>query len=540
MPSMRKRLLTKKSEEIIKKSSDSLKTATVHTVGLLKPVAKSPDESLRDLFDAVQAERVYADGKTFVDMVPCDSVAAVVRRYMKERKKPEFDLAEFVSHNFQPVKHNVPQYEPDETTTARQHVSNLWRVLERRNRRNRGSLIALPYKYITPGGRFEEQFYWDSYFIMLGLAADGRWRAVHDMMRNYTYMLRKFNMIPTANRTYFLSRSQPPFFARMVQLLAQQRGARRTYIEFLPSMLAEYRFWMDGRRRLATRPDCTAYRRVVRMSHGEILNRFYDDQSTPRPESQREDIETAEVADQKEQVYIDLRAAAESGWDFSSRWFRDTRDIKTIETTKIVPVDLNCLMYDLECAIAESYRFLKQKRLARRFEQAAAHRAKAIQQYCWNESSQFFEDFHTVRQTLNNRLTLAGVFPLYAGIATPEQAAAVAERIRTDFLYAGGVAATLVNNGQQWDLPNGWAPLQWVTIKGLGLYGYDELAAEIRDRWLALNESVFMSERKMVEKYDVVAAAPGGGGEYELQDGFGWTNGVYAALKDEQEKEYGA
>ena len=197
-------------------------------------------------------------------------------------------------------------------------------------------------------------------------------------------------------------------------------------------------------------------------------------------------------------------------------------------------------MYDLECAIAESYRFLKQKRLARRFEQAAAHRAKAIQRYCWNESSKFFEDFHTVRQTLNNRLTLAGVFPLYAGIATPEQAAAVAERIRTDFLYAGGVAATLVDNGQQWDLPNGWAPLQWVTIKGLGLYGYDELAAEIRDRWLALNESVFMSERKMVEKYDVVAAAPGGGGEYELQDGFGWTNGVYAALKDEQEKEYGA
>ena len=101
-------------------------------------------------------------------------------------------------------------------------------------------------------------------------------------------------------------------------------------------MLAEYRFWMDGQRRLATRPDCAAYRRVVRMSHGEILNRFYDDQSTPRPESQREDIETAEVADQKEQVYIDLRAAAESGWDFSSRWFRDTRDIKTIEN------DENC------------------------------------------------------------------------------------------------------------------------------------------------------------------------------------------------------
>ena len=110
------------------------------------------------------------------------------------------------------------------------------------------------------------------------------------------------------------------------------------------------------------------------------------------------------------------------------------------------------------------------------------------------------------------------------GIATDEQAAAVAQRLEKDFLQPGGLLSTLITNGQQWDAPNGWAPLQWFAIVGLRNYGYDTLAATIRDRWLAT----------MVEKYDVVTASAGGGGEYPLQDGFGWTNGVYAALKDEQ------
>ena len=124
--------------------------------------------------------------------------------------------------------------------------------------------------------------------------------------------------------------------------------------------------------------------------------------------------------------------------------------------------------------------------------------------------------------------------PLYVGIATDEQAAAVAQRLEKDFLQPGGLLSTLITNGQQWDAPNGWAPLQWFAIVGLRNYGYDTLAATIRDRWLATNEAVFANKRKMVEKYDVVTASAGGGGEYPLQDGFGWTNGVYAALKDEQ------
>jgi alpha,alpha-trehalase len=131
------------------------------------------------------------------------------------------------------------------------------------------------------------------------------------------------------------------------------------------------------------------------------------------------------------------------------------------------------------------------------------------------------------------------VFPLFAKIATSEQAAAVAKRIEQDFLKKGGLITTLEHNGQQWDAPNGWAPLQYVAIMGLREYGYDGLANEIRDRWLKLNDKVFAAKRKMVEKYDVESADIGGGGEYPLQDGFGWTNGVYAALYDERERSNG-
>ena len=124
------------------------------------------------------------------------------------------------------------------------------------------------------------------------------------------------------------------------------------------------------------------------------------------------------------------------------------------------------------------------------------------------------------------------MFPLYAGIASHQQAEKVAKRLEKDFLKTGGLVTTLKETGQQWDYPNGWAPLQWVAIEGLRRYGYDELADEIRRRWLSLNEDVFNDTHRLVEKYNVIGGnGLGGGGEYALQDGFGWTNGVYIALK---------
>lgn len=517
--------------------TDKVKSALVATAGQLLRTQKSPDEGLGGLFQDVQKRQVYSDGKTFVDLVPRRRMKQIRQEYALEMKDENFDLHEFVARHFYQYGDSETAYHTDTSMSAREHINELWHVLERKNRRDRGSLIAVPNAYVVPGGRFGEQFYWDSYFIMLGLAADGRWDTIEGMIKNYAYMIRKFGFIPTANRTYFLSRSQPPFFAQMVKLLARHKG-RRILVEYLPYLLAEHRFWMKGRTKLA-KAENRAYARVAEMPSGILLNRYYDNKTTPRPESLREDVETAETAPHREadRLFLHLRAGAESGWDFSSRWFEDPQDIRTIHAADIIPVDLNSLLYQLESTIADAYRALLQPLLARKFQVAADRRARAMQEYCWSERDGFFVDYNFHHAQSTGQLTLAGVFPLYAKIATTKQAAAVAERIEKDFLKAGGLQTTLVDNGQQWDAPNGWAPLQWVAIEGLRNYGYHHLASTIKDRWVKTNLDVFAAKGKLVEKYNVVTPGElGGGGEYPLQDGFGWTNGVLAALLAEDEK----
>jgi alpha,alpha-trehalase len=517
---------------------NKLKSTIVATTGGLKPISKSPEEALGQLFADVQNHRVYGDGKTFVDLIPRRRMKQIQQEYLLIKDDPQFDLRDFVSRHFYEFGGYKTAYHTDTSMTPRQHIAELWHVLERKNRRDRGSLIALPNAYIVPGGRFSEQFYWDSYFIMLGLAVDGRWDMLEGMIKNYAYMIRKFGFIPTANRTYFLSRSQPPFFSQMVKLLARHKGRTRTFVEYLPYMLLEYRFWMKGRKQL-TKHENRAFARVAEMDNGILLNRYYDNKTTPRPESLREDLETATEAPDRipDRLYLHLRAGAESGWDFSSRWFEDPNDIRTIHTADIIPADLNSLLYMLEETIAEAYRLFRQPLLARKFQAAAERRRRGMLEYCWDEKEGFFVDYNFHKKQSTGRLTLAGAFPLYAKIATTKQAALVAKRIESDFLKEGGLITTLKDTGQQWDSPNGWAPLQWVTIEGLRNYGYHQLADEIKKRWIEANLKVFKDKAKMVEKYNVVNGSElGGGGEYPLQDGFGWTNGVLAALLDEDDK----
>jgi alpha,alpha-trehalase len=516
---------------------EKIKSAIVATTGGLLRTSRSPDEALGQLFADVQRTQVYDDGKTFVDLVPRRRMKQIQQEYAIAKNDPMFDLRDFVSRHFYRYGVYDTAYHTDTSMSVREHIQELWHVLERKNRRDRGSLIAVPNAYIVPGGRFSEQFYWDSYFIMLGLAADNRWDMIEGMLKNYAYMIRKFGFIPTANRTYFLSRSQPPFFAHMVKLLARHKGRSRTLIEYLPYLVLEYRFWMKGRHSLTTR-EHRAYARVVEMPNGTLLNRYYDNKMTPRPESLREDTETARDAPDREpdRLFLHLRAGAESGWDFSSRWFHDPNDIRTIHTADIIPVDLNCLLFQLEETIAESYRLLLQPLLARRFQAAADRRARSIQEYCWDASQGFFMDYNFHLKQRTGKVTLAGIFPLYAKLADSKQAAAVAHRIEKDFLKVGGLVTTLEMTGQQWDAPNGWAPLQWIAIEGLRNYGYHQLADKIKKSWVETNMRIFEEKGKLVEKYDVTSHQQGGGGEYPLQDGFGWTNGVLAALLAEDDE----
>lgn len=519
----------------VAKPTDRLKTSLVKATGRLVRSGKSPDELLGELFREVQEKQIYPDGKTFVDLVPKKRVKSIQEEYNLLKQDPHFDLRDFVGRHFYDLSdtvHRKDRFEIQENETIESHIDRLWSHLERRNRVNRGSLVALPHKYIVPGGRFNEQFYWDSYFIMLGLAAEGKWAEVEGMVKNFAHMIRKYGYIPTANRTYFLSRSQPPFFVYMVKLLAVHKG-KKVYRDYLPYLVQECRFWMKGAGRLDG-TEHSAYRRVAEMPNGMFLNRFYDNKVTPRPESLREDNETAHSAKTRlpDRLFLHLRAAAESGWDFSARWLTDHHDLRTIHTADIIPVDLNCLLYTLEDTIADAYSGWTNPVLKRRYRRRAQLRKEAIDEYLWNEKKGWYMDYNFHHHWQTNFLSLAGVFPLYAGIASDEQAAAVAKRLEKDFLKQGGLVTTLVETGQQWDSPNGWAPLQWVAIEGLRNYGYTELADEIMTRWMGVTERVYYDTDRLVEKYNVVGGdGLGGGGEYVLQDGFGWTNGVYSALK---------
>jgi alpha,alpha-trehalase len=394
-----------------------------------------------------------------------------------------------------------------------------------------GSLIPLPKSYVVPGGRFGEIYYWDSYFTMLGLQTSSRTVQIRNMVDNFAYLIRTIGFIPNGNRTYFLGRSQPPFFSFMVNLLSEVQG-RRSLLTYLPELQREYDFWMTGKDQLsAQRP---AYRRVVRLDEGVYLNRYFDDKQTPRPESYREDVQLAKSTKQPPVLYRHLRAAAESGWDFSSRWLTNSKKLRTIHTTDFIPVDLNALLVNLEQTLASGYRLKGDLARAKAYEQLAQQRRSAIQRYCWSPKNEFFFDYDFVARKPSSVYSLAGVYPLFVKIATPAQAVSVARKLEQSFLKPGGLTTTLVRTGEQWDAPNVWAPLQWLAIQGLRNYRQQPLATKIKTNWVNENLRVYKASGKMVEKYDVISTAGAKGGEYPNQDGFGWTNGVLLRLLSEK------
>ncbi len=499
------------------------------------------EESFSDLFHDVQTSGIFADSKTFIDATAKQSVAIIIQQYheLKSSGKLTTDqLKAFVLANFKLPTSPSSDFEADMTRSAAEHIENLWEVLTRQADhhieelapRTRGSsLIPLPNPYIVPGGRFNEIYYWDSYFTMLGLAESGRYEMIENMLDNFAYLIDTIGFIPNGNRTYFLGRSQPPFFAAMVNLLAKEKG-NEVLTKYLPALQKEYDFWMAGASDLSL--ENPTHRRVVRLQNGTIVNRYWDDREGPRPESYPEDLELAEESAQpNKELYLNLRAACESGWDFSARWFADGNDFTTIRTTELIPIDLNCLICHLEETLSIAYLLQNKASEANDFAAKAEQRKTAIQTYCWNIATEFFEDYHFPSQDTTGIPTLAAAFPLFFNIAKPSQAAKVSKKIQADFLKAGGVVTTLMESGQQWDFPNGWAPLQWVTIQGLRNYGFGLIANQIAENWTTLNVKVYENTGKMMEKYNVTDMNLGaGGGEYPVQDGFGWTNGVLLKL----------
>jgi alpha,alpha-trehalase len=487
----------------------------------------NPATDLDELFEDVQLAAIFNDSKTFPDCDPVLPPDTIIELYRQKKNDPEFDLRSFIDTFFScPVVEEAVDkiYTQNDITV---HLHSLWNSLTRSDsgyQSKISSRIPLEYPYVVPGGRFREIYYWDSYFTMEGLAASGRIDLVENMIDNFAVLIDEFGFIPNGNRTYFLSRSQPPFFAEMVKLIMREKGDSAG-VKYLPSLLKEYEFWMNSN-------GDNVYRRTVKVGD-LIINRYWDDRPEPRPEAYKEDYLLAQdlSPEKQDNLYRNIRAACESGWDFSSRWLRDEQNLQTLQTTNILPVDLNCLMYNLEDIISRLYHVISNNERADYFVDLADKRKCFIQEVFWNQEEGYFFDYNFSDKNLSEVYSLAGVYPLYFNIATKDQAERVADQLHKKFWHDLGLATTTISSGEQWDAPNGWAPLHWITIGGLENYGFGGFATVIAQRWLSLNQEVFLRTGKMVEKYNVSNIdLPGGGGEYPLQDGFGWTNGVYLGL----------
>ncbi|BFM13204.1 alpha,alpha-trehalase [Simiduia litorea] len=498
----------------------------------------APDKLFLTLFEHVQEQQIFPDSKTFVDAVPKCEPRIILADYQQQKSKRSFNLLAFVQKYFDLPESNDETLAPmssqplADETVMREHIGKMWSRLKRQPEPKRAfdSLIDLPYEYIVPGGRFREIYYWDSYFTLLGLAASGETATIRAMVDNFAYLIDELGFVPNGNRSYYCSRSQPPLFALMVELLVDTEKDKSLWLKYLPALMREYGYWMDGGDSLQ---HGGSYRRVVNY-RGCLLNRYWDDLAIPRQESYHEDTLLAQHADQPaDQLYRNIRAACETGWDFSSRWLLRDNDLTSLRTTDVIPIDLNCIFIRVEEIIAKAWAQAGDMKKVDFFTGRAQARALVIQQTFYDEAVGEFVDVLLPNFTTSERGSIATAWPLFVGVATDAQASRVARRLDTHYLAAGGWLTTSRTSGQQWDAPNGWAPLQWIAYQGLLRYGFVRIANTGARRWIDNNMACFKSTGMLFEKYDVQRLGKQAeGGEYPVQSGFGWTNAILLCLMD--------
>ncbi|MCF6436650.1 trehalase family glycosidase [Pseudoalteromonas sp. MMG022] len=485
------------------------------------------------LFKDVQLSGIFADSKVFADAIPKTSWASAQQAYEQHDLPMSNEALKcFVDAHFTFAEQPELQALSDVKSVA-DYIQKLWPKLQRKAfYSTNNSLLALEHDYVVPGGRFNEIYYWDSYFTALGLEDSGNISLIEAMVENFVSLIARYGCVPNGNRIYYTSRSQPPVLALMVKLLLPYKKSDTKWLErMVDAMRQEHDFWHQGEAQLENN---SAHRRVVKLFNGMQLNRYWDDKPEPRPESYAEDIFDANQLplSQRESFFRNIRAACESGWDFSARWLDDPTSLLSINTTNRVPVDLNTLLYLLEDTLVECLTMLNDKAQADTYSERAKLRKTAIQQLLWSEEHNWFCDFDLLNNKRSDVLSLAGCVPLYGGIVSPQQAHLIGVKLSSDFLRQGGLVSCLSNTSQQWDSPNGWAPLHWFAIKGLRDYGQFELAQKIALRWLNMLEQDFAIRHCLLEKYNVCEMQKtAGGGEYQVQQGFGWTNGVTSRLQ---------
>lgn len=387
----------------------------------------------------------------------------------------------------------------DDVAEARAYIATYWQKLLRSHPKDDESLLGLPHPYLVPASEeghefdFNEMYYWDSYFMVQGMLDAEHKDLVVGILENLESLFVRYKVIPNASRTYLTGRSQPPFLTSFIFDVYEAYGFDLEWLNFhMDIAQQEYKtVWMG-----------TAKPNWRQVHQG--LSRYYDINMTH-----------------------DL-AEAESGWDMTSRFSR--------KALNYLPVDLNALLYKYEMDFARVARLNDNARGAAAWEQTAKQRAKVMNDLMWDKSRGLFYDYNYTKQKRGNVSSLAAYYPLWAGMASEEQAKAVVRALRR-FEQKGGLATTdALPLGQyvpgamptQWAHPNGWAPLHFIVVKGLERYGYHREARAIAMKWLRTNAQWFNEHGIFLEKYNVVSPEkPPTKGVYPSQTGFGWTNAVF-------------
>ncbi|XXG77738.1 hypothetical protein AAC387_Pa08g1834 [Persea americana] len=446
----------------------------------------------------------------------------------------------------------LPKVENEVVRAWALEVHSLWKNLSRRvsdevrGRPDLHTLLPLPGRFVVPGSRFREVYYWDSYWIVRGLLVSKMYQTAKSITLNLLSLVKKYGYVLSAARAYYANKSQPPLLSSMILEVYKKTGDLTLVKKALPLLVKEHRYWNSGIHRV-TIQDATG--------HNHVVSRYYGMWNKPRPESATIDEESASklpVGSMKEKFYRQLATTAESGWDFSTRWMRNHTDFTTLATTSVIPVDLNAYILKMELDIAFFARLTGDDSVAERFSAVSQARFAAINSIFWNAKMSQWLDYwlinnNTCKEThvwevhnQNGNIFASNFIPLWIELFNSDGAKAkkVMKSLKNSrLLHDAGIATSLSNSGQQWDFPNGWAPLQHMIVEGLlksGLREARTLAEDIAVRWIRTNYAAYKKTGAMHEKYNVEACGKiGGGGEYVPQTGFGWTNGVVLAFLEE-------
>jgi len=383
-------------------------------------------------------------------------------------------------------------------TKALARIKQQWPELEFYTPKDDGTLIGLPHRYIVPASKgkhfaFKEQYYWDSYFTALGYNSEDKQDLVEGMLENLLYLLKRYGMIPNASRMYFTSRSQPPILT--------------SYIFNIYDNFNKSKQWLDERIKLAQKEynEVWMSKQHPQWHNIDGLSRYYDINALH-----------------------DL-AEAESGWDMTPRFERKCLDF--------LPVDLNALLYKYETDFARAAEILSDNQAKTNWQKVAAKRKKHVDKLMWSNGKKFYFDYDFVKKERAGTWSLAAYYPLWTGMASKQQAAALVKNL-TKFMQKGGLSTTtrpLIDMSifgsvkTQWAYPNGWAPLHYIVVEGLERYGYKDEATLIAKKWLATNAFWYAKHGEFLEKYNIVDLnKPPVEGLYPSQTGFGWTNAIFS------------